>query len=175
MPLDLQQIINSTKGLRLVSALARMAPPGAGRLLARLIADQMSARKGSPVVRAVRSNQWVARGGTLGGQALDQAVRDTFRQSARCIFDLYHNVQDPDAAGKLIVLDRTAERLVGRTEFEDCGLIVAGLHLSNFDLCLQWMCKQRMQAMELTIPQPKGGRRLALEKRLQTGMNLVPA
>jgi lauroyl/myristoyl acyltransferase len=40
---------------------------------------------------------------------------------------------------------------------------------------LQWMCKQGMQPLVLTIPDPQGGRRVEFEKRRQTGMNLVPA
>ncbi|MGE5250984.1 MAG: lysophospholipid acyltransferase family protein [Bacteroidota bacterium] len=175
MAIDLQQVINSSFGLRLVSLLGRTVPPALGHPFAAAVADRFARRNHSALVRAMRSNQWIVRGESPDREALDRAVRAALRQSARSVFDLYHYLHDLDSVGRLIVLDPGAQELINRSEFEGRGLVVAGLHLSNFDLCLQWMCRTGMQAMVFTIPDPQGARRMEFERRRQAGMNLVPA
>lgn len=173
--MDIQRVINSTLGLRAVSVAARTLPPRLGHKLADAVADLLAGRREAAIIGATRLNQWVARGEELRGEALDAAVRETLRCSARSIFDLHHYVQDLSAAGRLIRLDAIAEELTRRPEFEGRGLVVIGLHMSNFDLVLQWMCTQEMRPLVLTIPDPQGGRRMEFEIRKRTGMNLVPA
>lgn len=173
--IGLQQVINSSLSLRFVSALARWLSPRLGYPLARSVADQIVRQRNSNVVRAVRANQWVINGESLEGEALDQAVRETFRYWARCIFDLYHYIDDPDGTKELIVLEPSFQRLARRPEFDQRGLMIVGLHISNFDLILQWLCKQGLRPLALTIPDPQGGRRMEYEMRKRTGMNLVPA
>jgi KDO2-lipid IV(A) lauroyltransferase len=53
--------------------------------------------------------------------------------------------------------------------------MVAGMHLSNFDLVLQWLSRNGLRPLVLTLPNPTGGRRIEYEIRKQTGMNLIPA
>ena len=172
---DLQKIINSSLSLRLVSALAQRLPPRVGYRIANFAAAQIAHQHSSGVVRAVRANQWVIRGETLDGEMLDQIVHETFRYWARAIFDLYHYLQTPDAVGQFIVLEPSFQSLVQRPEFDKRGLIIVGLHLSNFDLILQWLCRQGMNPLLLTIPNPQGGRQLEYELRKRVGMRLLPA
>lgn len=172
--MDLQQIINSSWGIQLASGLARAAPPNVGYRLARMIANFLAGRGDAKVVRAMRLNQWMAHQGNLDGAALDAAVRASLHCSARAIFDLHHYIEDFEATGKLITLDPGAQTFVRRPEFAERGLVAAGLHMSNFDLVLQWMCKQGLKPLVLTIPEPRGGRRVEYEARKKIGMNLVP-
>lgn len=175
MTIDLQQILNSSSSLRLASALAQTAPPSLGHRIAALIADMFSSRRNARVVRSVRGNQWVVRGMNPDPQALDAAVRETFRQTARSIFDLHHYIDDMEATRRMIVLDEGAKALAAHAEFEARGMVAVGLHMSGFDLILQWLCKQGMKPLVFTIPDPQGGRRVEFEKRRKLGMNLVPA
>jgi len=85
------------------------------------------------MVQAARLNQWVVRGETLDQVALDEAVRDNFRCTARSIFDLYHNINNPKVFRQIVDLHPTAEHLIERPEFAERGLVVAGIHMSNFD------------------------------------------
>ncbi len=127
------------------------------------------------MVRAVRANQWVISGETLDKKALDQAVYETFRNSARSIFDLYHYINDPSAIKRLIVFNTTFQQLIQRPEFDQRGLMVVGLHISNFDLALRAFTLQGKRPLILTIPDPQGSQRVEYEMRKKTGMNLVPA
>jgi KDO2-lipid IV(A) lauroyltransferase len=175
MAIDISKIINSSLGIRMAMAVGSIFPRRLGYSVADLVAGQIARRKDSSLVKAVRANQWVVRGEALGKTAVDHAVRETFRYSAHAIFDLYHFINDPQAISQLIALDTTARQLIQRPEFDSRGLMIAGLHTSNFDLCLQWLCQQEMKPLILTIPNPEGGRRVEYEMRKKTGMNLVPA
>jgi KDO2-lipid IV(A) lauroyltransferase len=175
MTLDLQRVLNSSLSLRLAYSMAQSLPPRLGYRIAYGLADHVARRRDSDLVRAVRANQWVAGGETASAGALDRAVRETLRYSARSLFDLYHYIRDFEATRQRIVFDSSFESILGRREFEDRGLMVAGLHLSSFDLILQWLCKGGMKLMVITIPNPQGGRQIEYEIRRQTGMSLIPA
>jgi KDO2-lipid IV(A) lauroyltransferase len=172
--IGLQQIINSSLSLRLVSVLAQRLSPRLGYSFAHFVGDQIARQRNSRLVRAVRANQWVIRGENLDGEALDRVVRETFHNWARSIFDLYHYVDDPDATKQLIVVEPSFQKFVQRPEFDARGLVLIGLHLSNFDLILQWLSRQGMRPLALTLPDPQGGRRMEYEMRRRTGLNLVP-
>jgi lauroyl/myristoyl acyltransferase len=123
----------------------------------------------------VRANQWVVHGETSQGGVLDRVVRETLRNSAYSLFDLYHYGHDFEATKKRIVFDASFQQVAKRSEFGDRGLMIAGLHLSNFDLVLQWLCQDGLKPLVLTLPNPKGGRRVEYEIRKRMGMNLLPA
>ena len=175
MAIDLQQVLNSSFPLRLISSLAQRLPPRLGHHIAYGVAEQIARQSDSELVQAVRANQWVVQGKTLEGEALDQVVRETLRNSARSLFDLYHYSHDFEATRRLIVFDRSFNTLTQRPEFDQRGLMIAGLHLSSFDLVLQWLSKNGLRPLVLTLPNPVGGRQMEYEIRKRTGMNLIPA
>lgn len=175
MTIDLQQVINSSLSLRFVSSLARSLPPRLGYRVAYALAEQIARRRKSKIVQAVRANQWVANGEALEGEILDQVVRETLRCWAHSLFDLYHYNHDFEATSQLIVFDSSFQQVARRPEFDERGLVIAGLHLSSFDLVLQWLVKGGMKLLVLTISDPQGGRRIEYEIRKRTGMNLMPA
>jgi phosphatidylinositol dimannoside acyltransferase len=170
-----QNLISSPTAIRFVFFLGRVLPARLGALVADRIADQISRHTEADLVRAVRANQWVARGETLGKEALDRVVQETFRNTARTVYTLYHNIENPLATSRLIVLDANTEQLIQRKGFASHGLVVAGVHLSNFGLALQWFSTQKVKPLVLTIPNPQGGDRVEFEMRKKTGMNLIPA
>jgi phosphatidylinositol dimannoside acyltransferase len=71
--------------------------------------------------------------------------------------------------------DPLTQQLTRRAEFEEQGLMIVGIHLSNFDLVMQYLCMQGIQPLALTIPDPQGGRSKEFEMRRKAGVNLVPA
>jgi lauroyl/myristoyl acyltransferase len=171
---DLQRFINSSFSIDLVAAIGRSLPLPVGLCLADFIAGQIARQRNLKIVRAVRANQWIVSGRSLSGDELDRAVRATFQQSARVIFHLYHYLHNPEETRRAIVLDDAAQKLLARPEFDQRGLIVAGLHISSFDLGLQSICEQGLKPMILTLPDPRGSQRKEYERRRNMGMNLVP-
>ena len=85
------------------------------------------------LVKAARLNQWVARGENLDRAALDEAVRENFRSTAHSIFDLYHNINNPESFHNIIEIHPIAEQFLKRPEYSERGLVVAGLHMGSFD------------------------------------------
>ena len=175
MAIDLQSIMYSRFGLSLLSFIGRVTPPSIGHRIAALVAGWVAAQRRSGLVRAIRTNQWVIRGASLDKEALDQAVDNNLKSIAHSLYSLHHYIHTIEAANHLVDLDPVSRGLVERLEFSEQGLMLAGLHLSNFDLILQSMCIQGLKALVLTIPDPQGGRRIEYEMRKRTGMNLVPA
>ena len=175
MPIDLQSIIKSQLGVELVSFVGRRIPPSVGYRIADLMAEWIASRRQSRLVRGIRTNQWMIRGGDLDKESLDRAVHDNLKSIAHSLYSLYHYIHNPKAIHDMVDLDPVARSLVERPEFSDRGLMLVGLHLSNFDFVLQSMCMQGLKAFVLTIPDPQGGHRMEYEMRKRTGMNLVPA
>lgn len=175
MAIDLQSIINSPFGVELASFIGQTIPPSVGYRIADLVAEWIATRRQSTLVRGIRTNQWVIHGDGLDRETLDQVVRENLKNIAHSLYSLYHYIHDPKAIRDMVDLDPVARGLVERPEFSDRGLMLVGLHLSNFDFVLQSMCMQGLKAFVLTIPDPQGGHRMEYEMRKRTGMNLVPA
>jgi phosphatidylinositol dimannoside acyltransferase len=175
MAVDLQQLINSPLTVQLTAAVARTIPPVIGYPLCAWIGRWAASQRRSSLTRAVRLNQWVVRGKSLEKAALDRAVRETLQNNTRDLFDLYHSIDRPDSLRKRICPTPIVEELLRRPEFAGRGLVIAGLHLSGFDSIMQSICHQGLKPLILTIPDPKGGRRVEFELRKKIGMNLVPA
>ncbi|HEY3312598.1 MAG TPA: hypothetical protein VGK00_13235 [Anaerolineales bacterium] len=174
MASDLQKLVTSSFGINLAQVIGRILPPKLGYPFAKFLGEQIARRHNLKMVQSVRANQWVVHGGNSGNEILDPLVREAFRQSARSIYDLYHFNNIPGAIERLMVLDATTRQLIQRPEFEGPGLIIAGLHLSGFDLCLQWLVRLGMKPLVLTIPDPQGGRQMELKLRKKSGMKIIP-
>ena len=175
MNIDLQKVIGSSVSLRFVSLLARTLPPQVGYQVAAGLADQIGRQQNSGLIRALRLNQWMAHGETSQGHALDEILRTTLRYSAHSLFDFYHYSHDFEATRQLIVFDSSFDVIARRSEFEERGVMIAGLHLSNFDLVLQRLSKSGLSPLVITLPNPQGGRYIEYQVRKRAGMQLLPA
>jgi KDO2-lipid IV(A) lauroyltransferase len=166
-------------GLALTSG--QVIPPGLGYPLARFMADRISVRRELAIVHTVRANQWIVNGGTLFGEQLDCAVRDTFRNTARCLYDLYHNLRSPASMQRLIAFSQGAEEMIARTQentgsqTERNGIVIVGIHLSNFDLALQAAGTMGLNVQVLSAAQPGSGYRWQNELRRLNGLTITPA
>jgi KDO2-lipid IV(A) lauroyltransferase len=127
------------------------------------------------MVRAARCNQWVVHGGNLSKDALDKIVVENFRSTAWSIFDLYHNINNPTASLSTIEPHLTAIQLVRRPEFSTRGLVVAGLHLSNFDMAFQVGGLAGIKALVITLPELNAGYRNQFAMRQKYGIRIVQA
>jgi len=173
--MDSYRIINSPLGVGLALSLSRGLPPGPGRRLARAVAHWLASRQGLPIVRAVRLNQWVVSGGRLTGQALDEAVYTTFQHTAQNIYTLYHNLNDHTGMERLVEFSPQAEALVRASQAAGSGMIVVGVHMSNFDLVARLAGRRGLRALVLALPQPGSGYRWQNRMRREAGLEILPA
>lgn len=175
MRLDVQEAINSRWGVGFALWLSRVMPPGLGHRWSRLIADRVSARRGWAMVRAVRTNQWVVGKGELPSEGLDQTVRDTFRHTARCLYDHYHNLSDRSAADRLVSYEPHVDHLLnGMSSGQRTGIIV-GPHMSNFDFVARAIALRGVPLTALSFSQPGSGYQWQNELRRECGIDIAPA
>lgn len=175
MSIEPRKIINSPFGINSAYMIAKYMPNRLGHWFALVAADRIAARKQWNLVQAVRCNQWVVHGENTNDHDLDSAVRENFRSIANSIFDLYHNIENPSAFLRIIEPHPTAIKLVQRPEFTERGLVVAGLHISNFDMVFQTGGLAGLKALALTLPELNAGYQKQVEMRLQKGMQIVQA
>jgi KDO2-lipid IV(A) lauroyltransferase len=171
MTLDPRKIINSPFGLNLAFLIGKYTPYWLGHRIASFTADRISARRSWKLVRAVRCNQWIVHGEDLDQATLDKLVADNFRRIATSIFDYYHNINNPAASLRMLEPHPFAVQLVQRPEFADRGLIVAGVHMSNFDMAFQVGGLAGVKAYVITLPEFNAAYQKQWELRKKGGLN----
>jgi lauroyl/myristoyl acyltransferase len=171
--MGLMKFARSSTGVRLGLALGRSVPSWIGYPGGRFFADRIAGRKGSSLVRTIRANQWVVRGEKSTSEELDEAVKAVLRHQARCFYDLYHTLTNPEAMGNLLIKSPATERLVEISQSGD-GAFVAAPHLSNFDLALMGLAYRGLQGQVLTHGEPTGGYKIQNDLRAKTDLDITP-
>jgi KDO2-lipid IV(A) lauroyltransferase len=172
--MDFMKFARSSTGVGLGLALGRSVPPWIGYPGGRFIADWMAGRKGSSLVRTIRANQWVIRGEKSTSEELDEAAKEVLRHQARCFYDLYHTLTNPEKMGKLLAKSPATENLVEISRSGDSGTFVVAPHLSNFDLALLALAYRGLQGQVLTYGEPTGGYKIQNDIRAQTDLVITP-
>ncbi len=155
--------------------LSRTLSVRVGHALADLVAGLISRQADIAPVRAVRSNQFVVHDCQVGREELDRLVRSTFRSSARCIFDFYHWMDNPQALMKRVVVDPSFQEIIDRTIRQESGTILAIPHVANFDLVGRAVALRGMHFQAITPAAPPGGYQLQNKLRMDVGIEPTPA
>ena len=172
--MDLQKFFNTRFGVGLGLALGRVVPPRFGYWITGLFAKQLAKWDSSPIVRAVRKNQWVVRGASLDPFSLDLAVEEVFAHQGRCFIDLYSNLKNPDGLKRLVVDSAQIRELIQHSQNRTLGAFLVAPHISNFDLCLLALAYRGLNAQVLSYSQPTGGYKIQNDIRTQTGLDITP-
>jgi lauroyl/myristoyl acyltransferase len=175
MSFDLQSLINSPVGVGLALGLGRILPASVGYRLADRMALLIAAQKRSAIVRAVQANQWVVHGGDISSDELESAVKAVFRNTAYCLFDFYHHLNVHSGMGQRIQFSPQSETLLENRGDGEIGVIIVGVHLSNFDLVAFEAARRGLKAMVLAYTNPGKGYQWQNELRRRAGLELVPA
>jgi lauroyl/myristoyl acyltransferase len=172
--MSLQSIINSRFGIAAILAIGKIIPPKIGFRLADGGAKFLAARKNSKIVRAVRSNQWIITGECLSKEQLDAQTLETFRQTARCLFDFYHNIDNYEAIVNRVTLSPKLIKYLDSRSGGKEGTLMVAPHLSNFDLAGRAMALHGYKVQALSYPQPKGGYQWQNQLRKDIGIDITP-
>lgn len=173
--MNFQSLINGPVGVSTALFLGRAIPPRLGYPLAGWIASRIAHRRNTAMVQAVRQNQWVVAGENLNSEQLDRAVEATFQHTSHCLYDLYHNLHNPEAAAKLIRGSSRVEAIIRSTQERREGMIIVGLHMSNFDFVMQSAAMWGLQALAITLPVLGAGYQIQMELRKKAGLDIRPA
>ena len=176
--MNLQRMLNSRQAGGWALRVSKFLSPALGLRFAQFVADQIVTNRQLPLVQAIRANRWVVSGEQLAGLNLDLAVRDNLRYIARSYYTLFHNLHDPVALQSLVEFNQPILELIARSQKQKHGVVVAGLHLSNFDLIIQAAAWRGLRGLTLTLPegtenQPAVEWQHAFRRR--SGMEILPA
>jgi KDO2-lipid IV(A) lauroyltransferase len=170
-----QEIINGRLGIAFALGLARTLPPAIGYRVALFLAERIAARRNFGMVQAVRANQWVLHNEEPNAAELDMLVKKAFRHTARCLYDLYHNLHDLPRMEKLIDFGPDFGPLVERINGRERGMVIVGPHLSGFDFVAQAAAMSGMRAMVITFARQSEGYKWQNDIREYAGLEIAPA
>lgn len=174
MHIDQQGFINSRLGVGFAQLVSRLLPPRIAYPFAYRLADFVATRQGWDVIHTIRTNQWVVSGQTLAGDELDNAVRETVRNTAHSVYDLYHYFHDPEAIKRMTVVDATIRSKINQTQTREAGIIVAVVHVgSHLGFLATFLVGLR--ALMLTLSESSRGHQWQLQMLRNVGLEIVPA
>lgn len=172
--MSIQDFTNSRLGVALGLSIGKILPPRQGYTLANWLGTWVAASKKRKMVRAVRANQWVVSGGALSPQELDQITRETFRNTGRCLYDLYRSLDAPAKILEKVVFDREFVALKARVMESGQSSVFVCPHMSNFDLAGRAMGLSGLKFLVLSYPEPPSGYRWQNEMRRKMGLEILP-
>jgi KDO2-lipid IV(A) lauroyltransferase len=177
--MNLQSLINGPLGVSLGILLGKLLPYKAGISLSQYAAGRLANMKHTPMVRAVRVNQWMVSGRSLGGVELDQQVLNTIKHAASTIYLFNYYNQNSNKMDSLVNIPDKIDQLLSSVLSPSRGIILAGIHLGNFDLVMQALARQfiaprGLRVLVLSAPQPGKGYRLQNRIRMRTGLEIIP-
>lgn len=173
--MNLQTILNSRQAGRLALFLSRQIPPAAGYRLARSIAARIAASPQTPMVQAIRANQWVVSGCTLSSSQLDAVVLESLNHVTRAFFQLFRYLEDPARLDDLVVFGPQALELIQRPPQAHQGVVVCGLHMSSFDLVIRTAAHKGAHILGLSLPEANEAVEWQHKLRRQVGVEILPA
>jgi len=172
--MSLQSLLNSPLGVGGALTLGRLIPPSIGYRLSSLAAHIIASRNNSKIVQSVRANQWVVSGQQLNAEQLDHITLETFRHTAVCLYDLYHNLNRPKEIARMVKLSDKLHNTLDESLKSKRSTVFIAPHLSNFDLAGRAFALHGYNLMVLSYPQPPGGYRWQNRMRKQYGIDIVP-
>jgi phosphatidylinositol dimannoside acyltransferase len=173
--MNLQTILNSKQAGMLALFLSRHIPPSVGYRLAHQVALRIVSSPQTPVVQAIRANQWVVSGGLLSASQLDEAVLESLEHVARAFFQFFRYLNEPSKLEDLVVFNQRALELISRNQKSDRGLVVCGVHSSSFDLVVRTAALKFPHILALSLPEANDAIEWQHKIRSQVGLEILPA
>ena len=172
--MSLQDTINGELGVNLAKSLARMLPEKIGFSLSHSIGKIIAKRENSSMVRCVRANQWVISDKKLSSAELDEKVLEVFAHTAYCLFDLYHNIDDPEAILRKVTFTPKLKKTLDERWEKGEGTLLVTPHLSNFDLAGRAITYSGYHILVLSYPNPNKGYQKQNELRREYDIEVMP-
>lgn len=172
--MNIQNISNSVFGAYIGLFIGRYIPTKAGYSFSRFLAIILSKRISSPLIQAVRNNQWMIHNGDLSPSDLNQAVINVLTHAGRCFIDLYHNFDDKNKIMKLVKIDQKSQEIINLSKDPSFGAFVVTAHLSNFDFALLGLAVRGLTGCVLSYANPTSGYKIQNKLRTKTGLEINP-
>jgi len=166
---------NTTFAAHLAIYLARWLPASAGQAVAEFAARLGARDPDSPLSRAIRSNQAVARGLPYDSPEAGQAVLEVMRHAMRAHADVFRAM----AIGRKalldgIQLDPSLRELLDDGLAAGRGVLMVGAHMSAFEFLLLTLADRGYPGLALAYANPTGSYRVQNDIRRRHGLDVQP-
>lgn len=172
--INLQSLANTSFAISTGLALGQLLPNILGNWLALRVADRITRHPESGMVRAVRTNLWVASGKNLSSSELDAQVKQTFRKHIRALWAFYHNLKRPKKVLALVEFDTKFQTLFDRARNDSQPRLFVTVHTSNFDMAGRALALRGLEYQILSAQQPPSGYQLQNKIRAEVGIEMTP-
>lgn len=173
--MKLQSLMNSRQVGNLGLRLCRILSPKSGYALADFIAARLATRRDGPLVQAIRYNQWVAQGGNLASEELDNSVSEVLRHTARAFYLFFHYLEDIPWLRDFVILDDEQIKMVAESQAQQRGLLILGVHMCYFDVAMIGLVHHGWNALALSLPETTPVIEWQHDLRRRSGLEIVPA
>lgn len=155
-------------------ALSQGFPGWIGYPVARALGGLLSSRFFSPVVKAVRLNQWVAHDQKMTRRELNQATRAVFHSQARALYTFYHNLDRPERVKALVRISPKMQAVMDSSNQGGRGTLLLIPHLTGFDMGGLLLGLQHFRFLTLSYPNPPRGYEWQNKIRNDRGLEVMP-
>ena len=159
--------------LKFLTFLGKILPRRVGLGIATIIGTFWGSLKGTPLIQAIRANQWVLHNQQLTKKELDRLPKVVFRSAAKCFFDYFYYLQRPEKLEETIKFSPEAEATIQRIADNQPSVVVCP-HLSNFDLMGFALSLKGVSVQVLTHPKPVATYEMQNKLRGKFGMTITP-
>ncbi len=166
-------IIHQPLGIQLAMLTGKTLPRERGLKFVSFLGKSFGSIKASPLVKAIRANQWVIHQESLTKKELDDLPKTVFASAARCLFDYLYYLPRPEALQGVIDISPKAQLAFTRIQNEEPCVVVCP-HLSNFELMGYILALKNIDVQVLSFPNPKGTYRLQNQLRKSLGITVTP-
>jgi KDO2-lipid IV(A) lauroyltransferase len=168
-----KHLFETTLALRLAILFGKILPHKTGLKLANMIGTHLGKNSSSPMVKAIRANQWVIHDKQLSPKMLDEFPKIIFRSSARCLFDYFYYLARPEKLRAVIKFSEKAEAAIQRIQNNQPTVVVCP-HLSNFELMGFALALRNVDVQVLSFPKPNASYKLQNKLRESVGIEVTP-
>jgi lauroyl/myristoyl acyltransferase len=170
----LQDLTSSKPATQLALFLSRRTPPRIGYGIARLAANIM-ARQKPEIYWTVRSNLRQIVGSGVEDGALHEKTRQVFAHAGQTYYDFFRAVgQPPSVLAKAVRIPETIIECMRSAMARGQGVLLLGIHLSNFDLGILAVGAQGLPIQALSLADPGAGFRVMNRLRASADFELTP-
>ncbi len=170
-----QKFLNNPDAGKWALKVSQWLPPRMGIWIVKWVSKWIASQPNLSLVQAIRCNQWVAGGERASSADLDLQVKRVLHHAGISYYNLFHHLYNAEKLQKLVVFTPEIEEIIHRSQEKRQGLIVAGIHLSNFDLVAQAAALHGLKALALSLPEPDQAIQWQHELRRQSGLEILDA
>lgn len=172
--MKLEGLMSRRAGPWLAMSLSRLLPPRGAYHLARTLAGVVC-RLRPEIYWVVRSNLRPVLGEEADDELLERTTRQVFSFAIRSYYDLYRTIRlSREEILAAVDMPPEARAVADQVLGSGRGVILAVVHLGNFDLLGQSLGSYTSSIQVVSLPDPPAGFQLLNDIRRRSGLDVTP-